>query len=244
MRKIETRILDATAVSKSERMMLAAARLTQRGHEIHNMSDFMKLYNKKLDFNQIESLAALPHPTLQKFGVINVAVVGLSRRALAQITRHQNEVKFMGGSLQYSDYSAGAGFVTPPGLSRTEKKIYKKSCEEAFEAYTQLREAGVSPDAAGYVMPQGFRTILLISATPYQWKHMIGQRVCRRNTPETRYVFLKIWKDLVELAPELFWENTGPGCMQKGCLEGRMSCGNGLKDMDIDAMIKELEEQA
>ena len=93
-------------------------------------------------------------------------------------------------------------------------------------------------------MPQGFRTILLISATPYQWKHMIGQRVCRRNTPETRYVFLKIWKDLVELAPELFWENTGPGCMQRGCLEGRMTCGNGLKDMDIDAMIKELEEQA
>ena len=88
MRKIETRILDATAVNKSERAMLAAARLTQRGHEIHNMSDFIKLYNKKLDFNQIESLAALPHPTLQKFGVINVAVVGLSRRALAQITRH------------------------------------------------------------------------------------------------------------------------------------------------------------
>lgn len=243
MLNIETRILDVTAVSKSERMMFAAARLTQRGHEIHNMSDFMKIYNRKLDFNQIESLAALPHPTLQKFGVINVAVVGLSRRALAQITRHQNEVKFMGGSLQYSDYSAGAGFVTPPGLSAKEKEIYEKSCRDAFEAYTKLRELGLPPDAAGYVMPQGFRTILLISATPYQWKHMIGQRVCRRNTPETRYIFLKIWKDLVELAPELFWENTGPGCMQRGCLEGRMACGNGLKGMDIDAMIEELEAQ-
>ena len=31
--------------------------------------------------------------------------VGASRRFLAQITRHQNEVKFMSASLQYSNYA-------------------------------------------------------------------------------------------------------------------------------------------
>ena len=41
------------------------------------------------------------------------AVVGASRRFLAQITRHQNEVKFMSASLQYSNYTGQADFAVP-----------------------------------------------------------------------------------------------------------------------------------
>ena len=64
------------------------------------------------------------------------------------------------------------------------------------------------------------------SATPYQWKHMIGQRTCRRNTDETRFVLLKIWTDLYALDPELFGpELTGPFCQREGCREKDMSCG-------------------
>ena len=62
--------------------------------------------------------------------------------------------------------------------------------------------------------------MLIISATPYQWKHMIGQRTCRRNTDETRFVLLKIWADLYALDPELFSpELTGPFCQREGCRE-------------------------
>ena len=68
--------------------------------------------------------------------------------------------------------------------------------------------------------------MLIISATPYQWKHMIGQRTCRRNTDETRFVLLKIWADLYALDPELFSpELTGPFCQREGCREKDMSCG-------------------
>ena len=58
-------------------------------------------------------MGALPHPTIQKFAVITVAIVGASRRFLAQITRHQNEVKFMSASLQYSNYTGQADFAVP-----------------------------------------------------------------------------------------------------------------------------------
>ena len=153
---------------------------------------------------------------------LNVAVVGASRRFLAQITRHQNEVKFMSASLQYSDYSDEADFVVPYELLNSSlKDSYILSCEEAMERYKQL--ASADNDSAGYVTPQGLRNILIISATPYQWKHMIGQRICRRNTAETRYVMLKIWKELYELSPELF--SGGCFCMTGGCKEGKMSCG-------------------
>ena len=82
-------------------------------------------------------------------------------------------------------------------------------------------------DSAGYCAPQGMRNILLISATPYQWKHMIRQRTCRRNTKETRYVMLKIWEQLLEQTRELF-SDCGPFCMNGGCEKGKMTCGKSI----------------
>ena len=93
--------------------MVFAARLTQRGHKIHSMDDLLALYEKGYTSETVKRIASLPHPAVQKFSVITVAVVGASRRFLAQITRHQNEVKFISASLQYSNYAGQADFVVP-----------------------------------------------------------------------------------------------------------------------------------
>ena len=95
-----------------------------------------------------------------------------------------------------------------------------------YEASTQV----VGNDASGYVAPQGLRNILIISATPFQLKHMIGQRICNRNTTEMKYVMLKIWEALDELSPEMFSIKTSGADCQKptGCQEGKMCCGKPL----------------
>lgn len=239
MKSIEIQVLNPEAVRSSEYAMLAAARLTQRGEKIENMEDFMTIYNKPLDKKLVENLCDLPHPTLQKFGVINVMVVGLSRRALAQITRHQNEVKFMSSSLQYSDYTAMQRFVFPEGLTEAEKTILKDCYANCAKTYDKLIKLGASPDQAGYVMPQGLKGALMISATPYQWKHMISQRTCRRNTPEVRYIFLEAWRLLNNIAPELFGD-AGPGCLDGSCPEGKMSCG--VPSLSLKAELEELKK--
>ena len=229
MKNIEVKILNPEAVAQARKMMVCAARLTQRGHKIKNLADFEELYERSFTDRTVETMASLPHPTIQKFAVINVVVVGASRRFLAQITRHQNEVKFMSASLQYSDYSGQADFVTPYELYGTDAaKAYLEECIFSMGRYRALVEAGYDNDSAGYCAPQGLRNVLIISATPYQWKHMIGQRICRRNTQETRYVMLKIWNELFKLDPILFSpETTGPHCMRDNdCQEGKMSCGD------------------
>ena len=38
--------------------------------------------------------------------------------------------------------------------------------------YKLLVEYGVDNDSAGSLVPQGLRNVLIISATPYQWKHL------------------------------------------------------------------------
>lgn len=228
MEKIEVKALNPLALQEAEKMMVCAARLTQRGEKIKNMEDFIALYNKPYAKSTAEVMVNLPHPTIQKFAVINVVVVGASRRFLAQITRHQNEVKFMSASLQYSDYSGEAGFVIPYELKDTLlEAAYLSECEYAMEEYRKIVEHGGDNDSAGYIAPQGMRNILIISATMYQWRHMIGQRICRRNTSETRYVMLKIWEELFNYAPDLFMpDSTGCFCMRGMCQEGSKSCGD------------------
>lgn len=236
MNKIEIKILNPSAISEAEQMMVCAARLTQKGHTIQSMTDFMELYNKSFEESTVKNMAALPHPTIQKFGLINVVVVGASRRFLAQITRHQNEVKFMSASLQYSDYSGNADYVVPYDLLGTDKEPgYLAQCEASMQKYMSLITAGADNDDAGYIAPHGLRNIILISATPYQWKHMIGQRACRRNTAETRYVMLQIWQELYKESKSLF-SGCGPFCMQGACKEGKMSCRNPLNNSFMEPL--------
>ena len=235
MDKIEVKILNPEVIRESEKMMVCCARLTQKGHGIKNMEDFMALYNKSYKDSTVQVMTHLPHPTIQKFGVINIVVVGASRRFLAQITRHENEVKFMSASCQYSDYSGNADFVVPYDIfdDPEAEKAYFNACHEAQEHYEGAIKTGIGHDDAAYMLPQGLRNILVISATPFQWKHMIGQRVCNRNSKETQFVMLKCWEALYNEAPEFFsLDTTGPFCMRGPCKEGKMSCGRPIaKDM-------------
>lgn len=224
--------MNCQAVAEAEKNMVFAARLTQRGHKIATMGDLLALYEKSFSESTVAAIGSLPHPTVQKFAVITVAVVGASRRFLSQITRHQNEVKFMSASLQYSNYAGQADFAVPYEILAAPKAIqemYLESCQSDMNCYEKLCAAGIGHDAAGYATPQGLRNVLLISATPYQWKHIIGQRVCRRNTDETRIVLLEIWKELYTLSPVLFAPSqTGPFCQRDKCMEAKMSCGRKL----------------
>ena len=86
----------------------------------------------------------------------------------------------MSASLQYSNYAGQADFAIPYEVlaaGQPIRELYLKSCQSDMDCYEQLCHAGLGHDAAGYATPQGLRNVLIISATPYQWKHIIGQRV-------------------------------------------------------------------
>lgn len=156
MRRIEVKILNPESIDQAEKLMVCAARLTQRGHQISCLNDFMELYEKPYQRSTVANLVKFPHPTIQKFGIINVVVVGASRRFLAQITRHQNEVKYMSASLQYSDYSGVEDFVVPYDLIDTRQEAaYLEQCKKSMKNYEELIKSGVDNDSAGYCAPTG-----------------------------------------------------------------------------------------
>ena len=256
MKNIEVKILNPDAISDAERVMVAGARLTQRGHNIKTMEDFMRLYKSSYSVNTVRNMCSLPHPNIQRFGMVNVAIVGASRRFLAQITRHQDDVHFISASLQYSDYSNEAAFCVPYALTKMDAEHlgqaqyrenyyvsnYFKTQQQAMAEYEQAIKQGVDNDSAGYMMPHGLRNVIVIGATPFQWKHMIAQRVCRRNTPETAYVMSLVWEALIQEAliqESAMFDNAGPFCVEGGCKEGNMSCKHLYMDKAVSDYMEE-----
>lgn len=247
MDKIEIRVLNPDAIPTGERMMVFGARLTQRGHSIKNMDDLVQLYHKSYSLKTLKTMLDLPHANIKRFSQITVAVVGASRRFLAQITRHQDDCHFISASLQYSNYTGEANFCIPYSILVHEnmeeqhlgtaafdlRAYYLQAQNEALAKYEEAIRMGMDHDEAAYLMPHGLRNILLITATPFQWMHMISQRTCRRNSIETQYVMLRIWEELAYYSP-MFELTAAPDCAQvQGCREGKMSCKHTLINDEV-----------
>lgn len=235
MDKIEVKLINKT--ENPEQLMGFLARMTQRGHEICGMDDLLDLYNKKPSDKLISNLANLPHGTIKRYATYTFAIVGASRRFLAQIRTHQL-ADFVSGSLQYSDWSNHKNpkgmFVVPYEIldQADLRDYYLDGCVNDFMRYrTIARVAG--NDTAGYSMPDSIRNILVIHASIQEWQYIIGLRTCRRNTTETRYVLYKIWEALYNTDHgDLIFspKNTGAGCQTGHCHEGHLSCGNPIPD--------------
>lgn len=243
MNKIQVMVVDKP--TDPGHMMANLARMTQRGHEIADGMDLWELFHKSASDKLIGNLATMPHGTIKRFETYTVAIVGASRRFLAQIRTHQH-ADFVSGSLQYSDWSsnenAQKAFVVPYELLDKPdlRSLYLHSCVDSFERYKVLADHG-SNDAAGFIMPNGLRNVLVIHASIQEWQYIIGLRTCKRNSLETRYVCYKIWEALYETPKgELLFspKNTGSWCQTGTCREGRMSCGEPIPtDMTPTQML-------
>lgn len=213
------------------------ARLTQRGHNIKNMDDLEELFNKSHTPGFVEAIAKLPHGTIKRFTPITIAIVGASRRFLAQARTSQVGTNFVSASLQYSDYSDDASFTVPYEITEADHnhpeyrftQLYLDGCHRDMEEYKALaRVAG--NDAAGYKAPQGLRNILVMQGNHQSWDYFIRTRSCNRNTVETQYVTTRIWEELLKTPyGQEFFGYSGADCVHGACKEGKMCCGNPMR---------------
>lgn len=248
MNKIEVKVIEEAGNAGG--MLAFLARMSQRGHNIKNMDDLLALKKKEFSSNLVGSISALPHGEIKRFAPITVAIVGASRRFLAQCRTHKVGFSYLSASLQYSDYSGEADFVVPYALMeatangvkmatefvKTPTQYYLDSCKQGMIDYANLADT-TDNDTAGYAAPQGLRNILIMQGNHQSWDYFIRTRGCRRNTCETRYVTLLIWEELLKTEyGEEFFGSSGADCMHGACREGKMCCG-----LPMRKYIKEAE---
>lgn len=242
MNKIEVAVLETHGDPGQWATFLA--RLTQRGHNIKCMDDLLALFNQSHTTGFVEAIAQLPHGTIKRFTPITIAIVGASRRFLAQARTNQVGFNYVSASLQYSDYSGKADFVVPYALmayddahtedisitaSESRVQRYIESCQASMSTYVNLAE-DIDNDTAGYAAPQGLRNILIMQANHQAWDYFIRMRSCNRNTVETQYVTMRIWEELLKTPDgKEFFQYSGPDCMHGRCREGKMCCGDPMR---------------
>ncbi len=247
MNKIEIKVFETHGDPGQWSTFLA--RLTQRGHKVKNMADLEELFQQSFTPGFVEAIAKLPHGTIKRFTPITIAIVGASRRFLAQARTSQVGTNFVSASLQYSDYSGDADFVVPYDILKATKEgktvhgvnhegtrgvftpteLYLNGCKRDMEEYAELAKVAGN-DAAGYKAPQGLRNILIMQGNHQAWDYWIRTRGCNRNTTETQYVTMRIWEELLKTPyGEEFFGMSGPDCMHGACREGKMCCGSPMR---------------
>lgn len=209
----------------------AAARLTQKGHMIHSVEDFAELMSKP-NKGIVKAVQNMEHFSVTRHAHWTLLIVGGSRRLLAQLRTHHVGIDWTSASMQYGNYNdveLENRFVVPyEVLERGPEavKIWNEYCANNAEQYSEVqRICKVGHDSAGYIANQASRNLLLVTGNTQAWHNLIRERACCRNTEETQYVTMLIWKRLMESCPVLFCK-AGPQCLQPGgCRQGKMSCG-------------------
>lgn len=251
MKNIEVVVLNEAHENPSG-MTRFLARLTQGGHAIKNSEDLLKVYyacvtTKNDKFTA--TLMDLPHGTIKRFAPITIAIVGASRRFLAQARTNQVGIDYVSASLQYSDYSKDADFVVPYEITKADfdagntayTEMFKNKCEYDKQFYGSMTLAGFDNDTAGYSMNQAMRNILIMQGNHQAWDYFLRLRGCNRNTVETQYVTMKIWEALLTTADgKVMFDKCGPDCMHGGkCREGKMCCCDPILQTNPVDIIKD-----
>lgn len=182
----------------------------------------------------INAITTMGHTSLLEPLRFAVVIHGASRVFLAQITRHR-QCTFVSQSQQYQDQT-GFPFVTIPELHSNPEMLekYRAFMVLADSLYCELAEAGIPKDQARYVIPGAACNDLYIDANAREWIEVIfPQRLCRRNTLETRYIMADTLNLFFQKGYDYLFKHTGPACITIGkCDQGKMACGRPFKSFE------------
>lgn len=221
-----------------------ACEVTRAANKYSNPAELLEhIESHPWSNEKVNEMLQLPHSKISRFTDFTFIITGSSRRFLAQLMTHHVGISVMSGSLQYSDHSKrhlDDMFVVPYSLladNDYNTAVYLNKQLLAFDEYQRLIAEGIDNDTAGYTMPQSLRNVLLVKVNLEELKFIGNQRLCKRNTDETRYVIAMMIKEVVNktgIDDGLF----APTCHHQVCPEGKYCCGSPQILFDINKYIE------
>ena len=163
------------------------------------------------------------HTSVLEHAVFTFKVEGLSRAALAQLTRHR-VASFDVQSQRYVKLD-DPELVVPASIRDSNfAEEAESTMKQAMDLYTRMVEAGIPCEDARYVTPQAVTTSLIMTMNARELLHFFSLRTCNRAQWEIRQLADEMLRICRRMAPEIF-ENAGPGCVTGRCPE-KKPCGH------------------
>lgn len=107
----------------------------------------------------------------------------MSRAASHQLVRHRL-CGFSQESQRYCDYGdLGFQIIVPPFVQSNPRAlcVYLAQCEKAYDEYIALRDLGVPPEDARFLLPNACKTEVVVSSNLRNWRHMIKERALNHH---------------------------------------------------------------
>lgn len=169
------------------------------------------------------------HTSVLEHAVFTFRIEGLSRAALAQLTRHRL-ASFDVQSQRYVRISSD-DLVLPRTLEEhpdlADRVDY--AMRTVMQVYQDLVDAGVPKEDARYVTPQAVPTTLMMTMNARELLHFFSLRCCNRAQWEIRGMADEMLKLCRHAAPGVF-DKAGPGCVTGTCPE-KKPCGSPRVDL-------------
>ena len=163
------------------------------------------------------------HTSVLEHAVFTFKVEGLSRAALAQLTRHRL-ASFDVQSQRYVKLD-NPEMVIPESIRNSKYAAEAESTMRyVMNLYQRLVDEGVPCEDARYVTPQAVPTTLFMTMNARELLHFFHLRTCNRAQWEIRELADRMLKLCIAESPEIF-KYAGPGCVTGTCPEKR-PCGH------------------
>lgn len=151
-------------------------------------------------------------------------VWGISRAAMAQLTRHRI-ASFDVESQRFVNMK-DMPVVVPPTIQKTTVLLneYLSLMDDIKAFYHDAVAAGIPREDARFVTPQAAETKLLLTMNARELRHFFSLRCCNRAQWEIRALADEMLRLCKEKCPRIF-ADAGPGCVRGHCPEKR-PCGS------------------
>ena len=181
----------------------------------------------------LRAALASGHDSVLEHVSFTFRIEGLSRAALAQLTRHRL-ASFDVESQRYVRLE-DVRMVMPDSIARSEflheaEDLLNKS----MDLYKRMVAAGIPAEDSRYVTTQAVETNLIMTANARELRHFFRLRCCYRAQWEIRGVADAMLAICKKVVPELFY-GAGPSCVSSGCMEA-CPCGHRRNEHDWDIL--------
>lgn len=157
----------------------------------------------------VENIIGRGHESVLEHHSLTVKFI-VDRGVSHEIVRHRL-ASYSQESTRYCNYAKGdfGGEITviepmflAPGTVGYER--WKSACEEAETAYFDLLNYGCSPQEARSVLPNSFKTEVIMTANLREWRHFFKLRASSMAHPQMREVAIPLFLKMREAMPAVF----------------------------------------
>ncbi len=218
-----------THTPEPERVIASAAKLCYSSSDIETLMD--GLTADKIE-NFIKKLTDLGHQSPLEHCSFTFGIEGVSRALTHQLVRHR-----LASYSQKSQRYVKEGsfeYITPNSIKNDEALCdhYNALMGSIQRFYDLATQRGIPAEDARFVLPNACETKIITTMNIRELLHFFEERCCNRAQWEIRDMANEMLEICKEVAPNLF-SKAGASCIRGKCKEGKMSCGNPIKEDNV-----------